>query len=58
MTDFDTWSDKEEIVIALALAAKSSAAEIKQMLLEMARSTRSEFEVSSKLREMRTRAAA
>lgn len=58
MTDFDTWSEKEEIVITLALAAKSSVAETKQMLLEMARSMRSEFEVSAKLHEMKTRAAA
>lgn len=58
MTDHNTWSEKEEIVITLALAAKSSVAETKQMLLEMARSTRSEFEVSAKLHEMKTRAAA
>lgn len=52
------WSDKEEIVLALAKAANCTLAETQQMLLEMARSTRSEFEIAIHMRDMAKRAAA
>lgn len=51
------WSDKEDVVIVLAVAANCDTETTKQMLREMAHSTRNSFEIAAKVRQMRARAA-
>lgn len=52
------WSDKEDVVMVLAVAANCDTETTKQMLREMAHSTRNGFEIAAKVRDMRARAEA
>lgn len=52
------WSDAEEVVITLAMAADLGFVDTKAMLHDMAKTDRSEFEIADKMRELRQRRAA
>jgi hypothetical protein len=56
--DIAPWSDAEEVALTLAAAAHLGIDDTKAILRDMAKSTRSEFEIAAKMRELRQRQAA
>lgn len=56
--DIAPWSDAEEVALTLAMEARLSIEDTQAILRDMAKSTRSEFEIADKKRELRQRRAA
>lgn len=56
--DYAPWTDAEEVTLTLAMAAHLEMDDTKALLRDMAKTTRSSFEITAKVREMRARQAA
>lgn len=56
--DIAPWSDAEEVALTLAMSAHLNVDDTKAILRDVAKSTRSEFEIAAKARELRQRRAA